>query len=94
MQQWEKWLAGSGATGHVTNLDRYLFNKTKYTSTIMVGTGKETNALAWGDVIIHHPSSNQLIKQKDVLLVPEFKHNIMSISALLRNNSHIQASEN
>ena len=75
-------------------MERYLFNKTKDRSTIVVGTKKETKAPARGDVIIHHPNSNQLIKLKDVLLVPEFKQNIMSIHALLRNNFHKQASEN
>ena len=60
----------------------------------MVGTGKETKALAQGDVNIHHPRSDQLIKLKYILLVPKFKHNIMSIPALLKNNFHIQASEN
>ena len=78
----------------MTNLERYLFNKTKDRSTLVVGTGKETKALAQGDIIIHHPNCNQLIKLKNVLLVPEFKQNIMSISALVRNNFHIQASEN
>ena len=46
VQQEEKWLADSGATVHVTNSERYLFNKTKDRSTIVVGTGKETKALA------------------------------------------------
>ena len=31
---------------------------------------------------------------KDVLLVPEFQQNIMSIPALLKNNVKIKASEN
>ena len=78
----------------MTNSKRYLFNKTKDRSTIVVGTGKETKASAQGDGIIHHTNSNQLMKLKDVLLVPEFKQNIMSIPALLRNNFHIKASEN
>ena len=77
IQQEEKWLANSGATIHVTNLERYLLNKIKDRSTIVVGTGKETKASARGEVIIHHLNSNQLIKLKDVLLAPEFKQNIM-----------------
>ena len=94
VQQEEKWLADSGATVHVTNSEKYLFNKMKGRSTIVVGSRKETKALAQGDVIIHHPNNDQLIKLKDVLLVTEFKQNIMSISALMSNNFHIQASEN
>ena len=58
VQQEETWLADSGATLHVTNSERNLFNKIKGRSTIVVETGKETKALAQGDVIIHHPSSD------------------------------------
>ena len=79
---------------HVTNSEKYFFNKIKDRSTIVVGIGKETKASAQEDVIIHHPNSDQLIKLKDVLLVPEFKQNIMSMPALLMNNFHMQASEN
>ena len=32
----------------------------------MVGTGMETKASAQGDIFIHHPNSNQLIKLKDM----------------------------
>ena len=91
MQQEEKWLANSGATIYGTNSERHLFNKTKDGSTIVVGTGKETKASAKGDVIIHLHNCNQLIKLKDILLIPEFKQNIMSIPTLLRINFHIKA---
>ena len=50
-----------------------MFNKTKDRSTIEVGTGKEAKATAKGDIMICHGNTNQLIKLKDVLLVPEFK---------------------
>ena len=46
VQQEEKWLANSGATVYMTNSERYLFNKIKDRSTIVVGTGKETKASA------------------------------------------------
>ena len=66
-----------------------MFTKIKDKSTTVVGTGKETKATARGDVIIRHSITNQLIKLKDVLLVPEFQQNIMSIPALLKNNFKI-----
>ena len=90
----EKWLADSGATTHVTNTEKYLFNKIKDRSTIVIGTGKETKATSQGNVIICHSITNQLIKLKNVLLVPEFQENIMNIPALLNNTFKIQASEN
>ena len=50
----EEWLADSGATLYVTNTEKYMFNKIKDRSVIVVGTGKETKAIARGDVMIHH----------------------------------------
>ena len=46
VQQEEKWLADSGATVHITNSEKYLFNKTKNKSTIVVEIGKVTKASA------------------------------------------------
>ena len=86
VQQEEKWLADSRTTVHVANSEKYLFNKMKDRSTIVVGTEIETKASERGDVIIYHSNSNQLIKLKDILLVPEFKQNISSIPDVLRNN--------
>ena len=70
-----------------------MFNEIKDRSTGVVGTGKETEAKARGDMIIPHSITNQLIQLKDVLLLPEFQQNIMSIPVLLKNFK-IQASEN
>ena len=69
----EKWLVHSGSMVHVTNLEQYMVNKTKDRSTIVVGTGKETKALARGDIIINYTNTNHLIEYKNVLLVLDFK---------------------
>ena len=63
-----------------------MFNKIKDKSTIVIGIGKEMKATARGDEIRHHSITNQLIKLKDMLLVPEFQQNIMSIPALLEKS--------
>ena len=73
IEEEEEWLVDSGATAHVTNIEKYMFNKIKDRSVIVVGTGKETKAIARGDVMIHHSKTGQLIKLKNVLLVPNFK---------------------
>ena len=73
IEEEEEWMADSGATAHVTNTEKYTFNKIKDWSVIVVGTGKETKAIARGDVMIHHSKTGQLIKLKNVLLVPNFK---------------------
>ena len=42
VQQEEKWLADCGAKLYITNPKKYLFNKTKDRSIIVVSTGNET----------------------------------------------------
>ena len=76
----DKWLANSRATTNVPNTEKYMFIKIKNKTAIMIGTSKETKAIARGDVIIHHSIINQLINLKDMLLVPELQQNIMSLS--------------
>ena len=89
MEKEEKRFSDSGATTHDTNTEGYMFNKTKDRSSIVVGTRKETKATARGKLIISHSNTIQLIKLKDVPLVPEFQQNIISIPALLKNNFNI-----
>ena len=88
----EEWLVDSGATAHLTNTEKYLFNKVKDRSVIVVGTGKETKTIARGDIMIRHSGTGKLIKLKDVLLVLSFKQNIISIPKLLKNNFKVQNS--
>ena len=39
IEEEEEWLVDSGATAHVTNIEKYMFNKIKDRSVIVVGTG-------------------------------------------------------
>ena len=66
-------VADSEATTHITNTEKYMFNKIKDRSTIVVETGKETKATAQDNIIICHSITNKAIKLKDILLVPEFQ---------------------
>ena len=70
-----------------------MFNKVKGRNVIVVSTGKETKVIARGQVMICHSWTVHPIKLKDVLLVPNFKQNIMSISKLLKYNFKVQTSE-
>ena len=58
----EKLLVDSGTTVHITNTEKYIFNKVKDRSVMVVGTGKETKAIARGDVMTCHSRTGQLIK--------------------------------
>ena len=87
----ESWLADSGASVHVTNSCKYLFNVTKDNSSIIVGTGKEAEATKKGELMLIHSATKQKIHLKNVLYVPTFKQNIMSIPTLMRNGFSINA---
>ena len=60
-----------------------MFNKVKDRSVIVVEIGKEINATVRGDIMVCHSKIGQLIELKVVLLVPNFKHNIMIIRKIL-----------
>ena len=87
----ESWLADSGASVHVTNSSEKMFNIVQDHSTIVVGTGKETQATEKGELILFHDDTEQKIHLKNVLYVPHFKQNIMSIPALLKNGFSVNA---
>ena len=48
----EELLVDSGTSAHVTNTEKYMFNKVKDRIVIVVGTGKETKAIVRGEVMI------------------------------------------
>ena len=87
----ESWLADSGASVHVTNSCKKMFNVIDDDSTIVVGTGKETKATKKGDLMLVHNIANQHILLKNVLYVPSFKQNIMSIPTLMKNGFSLNA---
>ena len=87
----ESWLADSGASVHVTNSSKYLFNVVDDNSSIIVGTGKETEATKKGELMLIHEVTKQKIHLKNVLYVPTFKQNIMSIPTLMKNGFSINA---
>ena len=87
----ESWLADSGASVHVTNSSKYLFKIVDDSSTIIVGTGKETEATKKGELVLVHASTKNKIHLKNVLYVPSFKKNIMSIPTLMKNGFSINA---
>ena len=87
----ESWLADSGASVHVTNSCQKMFNVIDDDSTIVVGTGKETKATKKGDLMLVHNITNQRILLKNVLYVPSFEQNIISIPTLMKNGFSLKA---
>ncbi|KAL2904693.1 Retrovirus-related Pol polyprotein from transposon RE2, partial [Bienertia sinuspersici] len=79
-----KWIMNTGTTDHMTANPHILFEKepVKGKTKINLPTGKSTCITCKGKVKLE----NGLVI-KDVLLVPEFKHNLLSISKLLREEN-------
>ena len=87
----ESWLTDSGASVYVTNSCKYMFNVINDNSTVIVGTGKETEAKRKRELILVHGTTNHKIYLKNILYVPTFKQNIMSIPTLMKNGFPINA---
>ena len=81
---YEKWLMDSGSTVHVTYDDTYMFNKRKINSTITVGTGNKIKATSKGSLLLRQVNSNKTLLLSNILYVPSFNQNIISVTSLLQ----------
>ena len=80
----EKWLIDSGSTVHVTYDDTYMFDKRETNSTITVGTGNKIKARNKGSLLLRQFNSNKTLLLTNVLYVPSFNQNIISVTNLLQ----------
>ncbi|KAF7149901.1 hypothetical protein RHSIM_Rhsim02G0228300 [Rhododendron simsii] len=78
----EDWLPDTGATSHMTGNRDKLFNLTSYTGRdyVMVGNGEKLKITHIGDAQL--PAKHNDILLHDVLLVPDIKKNLLSVSQL------------
>ena len=77
----ERWLLNSGSTVHVTNNAPGITHWRKAKETIVVGNGEEVKANYKGT--IHLQVKNVTLTLNDVLFVPGFAKNIISMSRLV-----------
>ena len=80
----ERWLLDSGSTIHLTNNKSNLRNITNASTNVTVGTGTSVRAFIKGDLILKQLESDDVMVLKEVLYVPTFNQNILSISKLLK----------
>ena len=90
----EKWLIDSGSTVHLTNNNKYLVNASPCDNSITVGTGDSLNAKAKGTIVLRQVKSNKKLILHDVLYVPEFNSNIISVSNLLQKGYTVIGNKN
>ena len=88
----EIWILDSGSTVHVTNSHVGITNWAKAHETIIVGSGKEVKAYHKGTVTLRIGESTLTLKE--VLYVPKFAQNIVSVSRLVQNGNTVEFDSN
>ena len=91
---YESWLIDSGSTVHVTNVNQFMFNIQRTNSVVTVGTGNTVRAKYSGSVIIQQDKTQSVIVLNNVLYVPEFNQNIISVNSLLRQGYRMECDNN
>ena len=80
----EMWLVDSGSTVHVTNDNSMIRNMKPSDEVIVVGNGKEMKARGAGELWLRHKETGAILTLRNVLYVPGFKKNIISVATLMR----------
>ena len=88
----ESWLFDSGATVHITNNPENVYNKRLTSDSVMVGNSATVNAIAIGDILLQ--TTNGEIELKDVLVIPKFTKNILSMSKIMQVGCKVSANKN
>jgi transposase InsO family protein len=84
----ESWLIDSGATVHVTTNNKDMVEVRETSATVIVGDGEEVPATSRGTLLLA-TEDNQVIKLKDVLVVPNFTKHIISLPRLMQGNVNV-----
>ena len=86
----EKWLIDSGASVHITNNDEKMSKVEPAFETIIVGNGMEVKAKKKGTVTIK-TEQGTLLQMSNVLYVPNFEKNLLSVAKLTSNGATVSA---
>jgi hypothetical protein len=84
-----QWLLDSGATVHVTNDSDVLLRARKSNKRVIVGNGEDAKAERIGDVEMIIGENDKFLL-KDVLYVPGFLKNVVSLSKIVNNRITVQ----
>jgi hypothetical protein len=87
----DEWLIDSGATVHVTTSDKDMYNKQPTSRCVIVGNGEEIQAKCIGSVTLVRTCGSTICLY-NVLFIPDFSMNIMSLTKLLEKGTGIQGS--
>jgi hypothetical protein len=84
-----QWLLDSGATVHVTNDSDVLLRARKSNEQVRVGNGEDAKAERIGDVEMIVGENDKFLL-KDVLYVPGFLKNVVSLTKIVNNGITVQ----
>ena len=80
----ENWLTDSGATAHITMIDIGMTNVCPVSVTVVVSDGSDIKCTKRGDIKL--ANGERTMTLKDVLYMPKFHKNIVSLGVLIRES--------
>jgi hypothetical protein len=89
----ENWLVDSGATVHVTNSDTGMTNIETTDTQVIIGDGSVLTPTRKGTLRLTN-DKGQVVTLHEVLHVPTFKKNILSVGSLMATGNTLQANAN
>ena len=93
--EWESWLADTGASCHVTNNDDCLHNKrSTHKDAIIVGDQRKCRVTQKGMLKLRAKENDETIHLDNVRVVKTIGKNIISISALMKQGGTMYGNEN
>ena len=91
--QYESWLLDSGATVHITNDKSKMYNLSTTKNHVTIGDGSKVVGRLQGSLLLCTPENQKLIIH-NVLYLPGFNRNILSLTRLLEKGNEITADNN
>ena len=92
-QNWEIWLADTGASCHVTNYDGGMINESESKNDkIVVGDQRRCEVTKRGDLNLETRTGKECVTLESVRVVNEIGKNIISISKLLKDGGIMEGS--
>ena len=89
----DEWICDSGATHHITNDPKMMYNVKKICDSVRIGDG-EMLKISWvGDIdfnIRNDDDSNTKITLKDVSYIPGFWCNLFSLTLALKSGMKVE----
>ena len=92
LEDQEMWFIDSGSTCHITTSDAMLRNVRETTRKVKIGDHTAVPAKKMGNLFVT-THNRALFEIQDILFIPNFMRNIISLSALLKAGFEIKGTD-